>query len=182
MQIVRSVIVPTFDQDRCVSSVSTRLEAQIAPQSPLSSMHRYTDVRCNGHDLDKGEICSGCDANAHGQSIDVVGDGSGAGAGARWSAGKDDSARGTRWPEAGRLTYRLIRLAVSWLGFHPMSQHTLFETASGLDFGYEYVGTRSSIGERPPQLAHNVIANQRLYDYSNVTMHLLLQVMCSCIM
>ncbi|KAJ7931813.1 hypothetical protein B0H13DRAFT_1857469 [Mycena leptocephala] len=145
MQIAPSMIVPTFDQDRRVSAVSTRLEAQIAPQSPLSSVHRYTDVRCNGRDLDKGEICSGCDADAHGQSIDVVGDGSGAGAGARWSAGKDNGARGTRWPEAGRLpciaTYRLIRLA---LGFHPMSQHTLFEAASGLDLGYEYVGTRSS--------------------------------------
>ncbi|KAJ7938936.1 hypothetical protein B0H13DRAFT_1851109 [Mycena leptocephala] len=48
----------------------------------------------------------------------------------------------------GRLpciaTYRLICLAVSWLGFHPMSQHTLFEAASRLDLGYEYVGTRSS--------------------------------------
>ncbi|KAJ7887919.1 hypothetical protein B0H13DRAFT_1888674 [Mycena leptocephala] len=160
MQIARSMIVPTFDQDRRVSAVSTRLEAQIAPQLPLSSIHRYTDVRCNGRDLDKGKICSGCDVDAHGQSIDVVGDGSGAGAGARWSAGKDD----------GRLpciaTYRLICLTVSWLGLHPISQHTLFEAASRLDLGYEYVGTRSSsIGERPPQLAHNVIVNQRLYDY-----------------
>ncbi|KAJ7939045.1 hypothetical protein B0H13DRAFT_1851218 [Mycena leptocephala] len=144
MQIARSVIVPTFDQDRRVSAVSTRLEASCV----LALQAGYTDVRCNGRDLDKGEICSGCDANAHGQSIDVVGDGSGAGAGARWSAGKDDGARGTRWPEAGRLpciaTYRLSRLAVSWLGFHPMSQHTLFEAASGLDLGYEYMGTRSS--------------------------------------
>ncbi|KAJ7828098.1 hypothetical protein B0H13DRAFT_1917230 [Mycena leptocephala] len=48
-------------------------------------------------------------------------------------------------------------------------QHTwasFFEAASGLDLGNEYVGTSSSSsGERPPQLAHNVIANQQLCDY-----------------
>ncbi|KAJ7892706.1 hypothetical protein B0H13DRAFT_1886594 [Mycena leptocephala] len=104
---------------------------------------------------DKGEICSGCDADAHGQSIDVVGDGSDAGAGARWCAGNDDGARGARWTEAGSVPpvfHRLIPSPsppqldryVSWLGFHPMSQHTLFEAASRLDLGYEYVGTRSS--------------------------------------
>ncbi|KAJ7821976.1 hypothetical protein B0H13DRAFT_1920398 [Mycena leptocephala] len=41
----------------------------------------------------------------------------------------------------GRTTVREERggrKQVSWLGFHPMSQHTLFEAASGLDLGYEY--------------------------------------------
>ncbi|KAJ7939337.1 hypothetical protein B0H13DRAFT_2300607 [Mycena leptocephala] len=59
-------------------------------------------------------------------------------------------------------TYRLICLAASTR----CHSTTLFEAASGFDLGYEYVGTRSSsIGGRPPELVHNVIANQRLYDY-----------------